>query len=146
MEQLRRLEAQDHPVAEEVLQAKQAVLFDGIEEYYARLYDEAYGEDPKTLEAEMMAIRIGETALITFPGEAFVDIALDIRQLSGFATTLFLGLSNDYIGYIPNEGASASEGYEVVAARVDASASGLLTDAAVDLLRYLEGEALSVVP
>lgn len=138
MKHLRRLESQGNSANEEMLQAKQAVLFDSIEAYYARLYDEADGNDPKMLEVEMTAIRIGQTTLITFPGEAFVDIALDIRKRSGFPTTLFLGLSNDYIGYIPNAGASASEGYEVVAARVDASASKLLTDAAMDLLRNLE--------
>jgi len=138
MEQLRRLESQGKSANEEMLQARQAVLFDSIEEYYARLYDEAPGNDPKTLEVEMTAIRIGQTAFITFPGEAFVDIALDIRKRSGFPATLFLGLSNDYIGYIPKAGANASEGYEVVAARVDAPASGLLTDTAIELLRNLE--------
>jgi hypothetical protein len=136
-EQLRSLEALGSSANEEVIQVKQALLFNSIEEYYARLYDEAAGDDPKTLDVEITAIKIGQTALITFPGEAFVDIALNIRRRSAFPTALFLGLSNDYIGYIPNAEASASEGYEVVAARVDTPAAGLLTDAAMDLLQNL---------
>lgn len=49
-------------------------------------------------------------------------------------------VSSRPLGYIPKAGSSASGGYEVVAARVEASASELLTDAAVNLLRDLEGE------
>jgi hypothetical protein len=64
----------------------------------------------------------------------FVRIALKIRSDSPFAKTMFLGLTNNYIGYVPDEDAAASQGYEVVASRVPWQAGELLQETAVRLL------------
>ncbi len=119
------------------LEARQCSLYSRIEEYYAGLYEAQPGPEPKTLPAELIAIRIGDTAMISFPGEVFIEIALEIRRRSPFPTTMFLGLANDYIGYIPTADATASAGYEVVAARVAAEAAAILTDGCVELLHEL---------
>jgi hypothetical protein len=47
-------------------------------------------------------------------GEVFVAIALEIRRRSSFPITMFFGLANNYIGYIPRLG-DKGEGYEIVA-------------------------------
>jgi len=114
---------------------KQESLFSRIEEYYALLSDGL--PEPRLLEAELTALRIGDTALLSLPGEVFVGISLSIRNRSPFARTMFLGLANDYIGYVPTKEASASLGYEVVASRVTPEADAVLTDAAVGLLERL---------
>jgi hypothetical protein len=120
----------------EVILAKQKSLFSRIEEYYATLADGV--PEPKLLEAELTAIRIGQTAILSLPGEVFVAIALAIRELSPFPKTLFAGLTNDYIGYVPSADANASLGYEVVASRVTSAAAAVLTESAVALLDRLK--------
>lgn len=119
----------------ELLRARQRSLYCRIEEYYASLYENADGPEPKVLPAELMCVRIGDTALLSFPGEVFVSIALDIRARSPFPRTMFLGLANDYIGYIPTADANAGAGYEVVASRLAPEAAGILSAAAGDLLQ-----------
>jgi hypothetical protein len=123
------------------LQRKQAALFSRIEEYYASLYEESQ-EEPKVLPLEFTAIGIGDTVLLSLPGEVFVQIALNIRSASPFAKTMFLGLTNDYAGYIPTADASAASGYEVIASRVPGAASRQLTEEAVALLRVTRQRSL----
>jgi hypothetical protein len=127
------------PLAEQ-LPTRQRSLFARMEEYYAILYEAESGESPKTLNTELTAIRLGETSLVTLPGEIFVAVALGIRERSPMARTMFLGLANDYIGYLPSEGAVVSAGYEVVASRVTADAWRTLQDAALDVLHRLKAE------
>jgi neutral ceramidase len=121
----------------EMLVARQRYLFARIEEYYAKLYEESTAPEPKHLDVEVSAIRLGETVLLTLPGEVFVRIALNIREASPFPNTLFLGLTNDYIGYVPDEYATASSGYEVIASRVPWEAGALVQEAAANLLEQL---------
>jgi hypothetical protein len=120
----------------ELILARQRSLFSRIEEYYASLSESL--AEPKLLEAELTAIRIGDTVLLSLPGEVFVAISLAIRQRSPFKRTMFAGLANDYIGYIPTAEATTSLGYEVVASRVSPGAAEVLTDSAVELLRSLK--------
>ena len=122
---------------DELLVARQRTLFSRIDEYYAALYESANGPEPKTLPFEMTAVRIGNTALLSFPGEVFVEIALAIRQQVHFKRIMFLGLANDYNGYFPTAESDASAGYEVVASRVTPGAAPLLMDGSVDLVNSL---------
>jgi hypothetical protein len=121
---------------EGVLAARKKSLFSRIEEYYALLYEEAAGEPPKALSAELTAIRIGGTAILSLPGEVFVAIGLEIR--ARFPRTLLFGLANDYIGYVPTADANAAAGYEVVASRVTPAAHGALVETAMELLDSLK--------
>jgi len=120
-----------------VLEARREGLFSRIEEYYALLYKNADGHEPKALTAEVNVVQIGSTAIVTFPGEVFVAIALEIRRHSPFARTMFFGLANDYIGYLPTADANADAGYEVVASRVGPAAAGILERQTGQLLRSL---------
>lgn len=124
----------------ELVAVKQRSLFARIEEYYAMLYESSPAPEPKHLPAEMSVITLGRTALITLPGEVFVRIALGIRAASPFANTLFLGLTNDYIGYVPDEFAAASSGYEVIASRVPWQAGMAMQRAATGMLETLHAE------
>jgi neutral ceramidase len=121
----------------ELLRARQQSLYRRIEEYYAESYECADGSDPKTLAAEMTAIRIGTTAIVSLPGEVFVAIALEIRRRSPFPHTMLLGLANGYMGYLPTADADAQIGYEVVASRVTPASAGIFQDGAIGLLNSL---------
>ena len=135
-EAMRELEKSGH-VDERVLLARQRSLYCRIEEYYAVLYEEIAGDEPKVLPVELTAVRIGRTALLSFPGELFVSPGLEIRARSAFPRTLFLGLANGYIGYVPTSESNETAGYEVVASRVAPAASGVLVEAALRLLSSL---------
>jgi hypothetical protein len=110
-------------------------LFARIEEYYANLYEKEQGGLSGGLQIELSVLRIGNTAVVSWPGEASVEIATSVRLKSLFERTMFLGLANDYIGYIPTAEQAALLGYEVVASRVKPEASKVLESAAIALLR-----------
>lgn len=131
---LRDLEAMDPPAKEQpifpaFLRAKQKYLFARIEEYYARLYAESHYPEPKQLPVEVIVLRIGNLGIVSLPGEIFVQLALNVRARSPLQQTLFFGLTNDYIGYLPDMKADPQAGYEVVAARVPGEAMEILESA-----------------
>jgi len=135
-EALKQISSED--AGTEMLRTRQRYLFARIEEYYARLYEESAGPEPKTLPVTLSVIRLGNAAFVTLPGEVFVRIALGIRDASPFPRTMFLGLTNDYIGYVPDHEATSASGYEVIASRVPASAGDMLREAAAKLLQTLQ--------
>ncbi len=51
------------------------------------------------VEVEVMAVRIGEFVLVTFPGEPTVQIGLNIKQASSHDHTFVAGYTNGYIYY-----------------------------------------------
>lgn len=120
------------------LTLRQRALFARIEEYYAMLYEASPAAEPRTLPVEFTAILLGQTLLLTLPGEIFIRVALAIRERSPFPRTLFLGLTNNYIGYLPDDEASASSGYEVIASRVPAAAGRILQHEARKLFAQLQ--------
>jgi len=61
---------------------------------------------------EVMAIRIGDLAIVGLPGENFAESGLAIKAASPLAATLVVGLANDSIGYLPTQPAFAQGGYE----------------------------------
>lgn len=64
-------------------------------------------------ETVINAIRIGDTLIMTFPGEVFFEFALELLQASPVPNTMVFGLTDDYVGYIPTENAFSEGGYEV---------------------------------
>ena len=61
---------------------------------------------------ELMAIRIGEVAIVGIPGELFGRLGLSLRRRSPFRHTIIIGLANDEIGYLPDRRAYADGGYQ----------------------------------
>src|SRR6185295_19412212 len=87
------------------------------------------------LEVEVQVVSFGQQlALVSLPGEVFVELGLSIKQASPFTYTLIAELANGSIGYIPNKPAYLEGNYEVVSARCAAGAGELLVTAAVKLL------------
>ena len=54
-----------------------------------------------TIEVEMMCLRVGESVLVTFPGELSVEIGLNIKKKSPHKFTFVAGVTNGYIYYTP---------------------------------------------
>jgi hypothetical protein len=96
----------------------------------ARFY---YGKS--FIEWEMQCIRIGPIALLSVPGEPFIETAQRIAAASPFEHTLFSGYSNGGFGYVPTREACTEGGYEVEASPFSPDAADLLATAGIQLLR-----------
>jgi hypothetical protein len=55
----------------------------------------------KPLEVEVLALRVGDFVLVTFPGELTVEIGLNVKKTSPHPTTFVAGYTNGYIYYTP---------------------------------------------
>jgi hypothetical protein len=83
-----------------------------LPQIYARetvILSESY---PATVRTVVQAMRIGSLAIATFPGEAFVELGMEVKSKSPFKPTMLIELANDYRGYIPTVEAFEMGGYE----------------------------------
>ncbi|MCX7425741.1 MAG: neutral/alkaline non-lysosomal ceramidase N-terminal domain-containing protein [Planctomycetia bacterium] len=92
-----------------------------------------------TLPLEVQVVRLGDdVALVTLPGEPFVDLGLAIKKRSPFKTTIVVELANDEFGYIPTAKAFAEGSYETVNSRVVTGGGEMMVEATVRLLGQLK--------
>jgi hypothetical protein len=91
------------------------------------------------IDVEQTALSVGDTALVSFPGELFTEIGLGIRAASPFKRTYIVGLANGCIGYVPTRRAIAQGGYEVDTRQLDDSAAEVIEEMSLALLRELSG-------
>lgn len=91
------------------------------------------------LDLEVHAIRLGaDAAIVTLPGEVFVELGLAIKKASPFRTTFIIELANtEETSYIPKREAYPLGGYEVVNSTLAQGGGELLRDAAIRLLEDL---------
>lgn len=98
----------------------------------ARLF---HGKDK--IEWQLQGIRIGAVALLSIPGEPFVEISQRIVAGSPFAHTLFSGYSNGGFGYLPIGSAYDEGGHEVDASPFSAEAAGVVVKESLRMLKDL---------
>ena len=109
---------------------------------YAReavLLDRDY---PPSVRTPVQALRIGGLGIATFPGEAFVELGLEVKARSPFKTTFLIELANDYRGYIPTVAGHELGGYETWRAKssyLEKEAAPKLVAAALRRLGALAG-------
>ena len=115
-------------------------LYASIRNFYAA---EAQALPDGRIPTEIQGIRLGSALLVGVPGELFVEIALRIKAATDHPLFI-MGITNGYMGYLPNRDAYRAGGYEVVSAKVTEAAEDLLVAAIRDLDRRLFSEAASV--
>jgi hypothetical protein len=77
-----------------------------------------------------------ELAIVSLPGEVFVELGLAIKRNSPFRTTLLLELSNQVeTAYVPPRSAYVVGSYEVVNSTTQPGSGELLVEAALKLLQ-----------
>jgi hypothetical protein len=103
-------------------------------EYSLKRLERNLKDGQREYRAELQVIRVGDAAFVSFPGEFFVEVGLEVKKRSGFATTFCLGLANDNLGYFPISEAYAEGGYEVSVARFGPRSATSWQDAAARLL------------
>ena len=76
------------------------------------LSDYAREGTPPLVRLPIRFVRINDTAIWSAPVEMFCEIALDVREHSPFAQTMYFGYTNGWLGYLPTARAFAEGGYE----------------------------------
>lgn len=97
---------------------------------------------PTHIWAEVTAFRIGPALFVTFPGEAFVEFGILLRQRFAGTPLFVLGYTGGAVGYVPTPEAMGRGGYEVddsyrfygLPAPYSAEAYGIAYDTAVRVL------------
>ena len=93
----------------------------------------------RTVEVEVVGLRVGDFVLLTFPGELTVQIGLNLKQASPHEQTFIAGYTNGYIYYAP----TSEQLQNVGNAQEDSDCilapewQGLFEEHAVGLLRQL---------
>lgn len=128
------------PVAEELARAHGILsnpeqLINGnlrpVEAIYARETLQLR-EYPETVPVRLQAYRLGDLCILTTPCETFVEIGLELKQLSPFPTTMVIELANGYNGYLPTPQQHGWGGYETWRAKssyLEVEASVKMVDA-----------------
>lgn len=94
--------------------------------------------EPWILPVEVHAFRVSaDTAIVTMPGELFVELGLDLKERSPFQHTLVIELANAHIAYVPTEEGFRHGDYEAVNSRLAPGGGEAMVDAAVDMLEAL---------
>lgn len=94
-------------------------------------------EEP-VMAMEVQVFRLGDdVAIVTLPGEVFVEFGLQIKAASPFATTLVIELANDAPGYIPTKKAFVEGGYETVNSRIAPGGGEKMAEVAITMLQEL---------
>lgn len=86
---------------------------------------------------KLQGIRIGTTALLSIPGEPFIEIAQAISSGSPFRDTLFSGYSNGGFGYLPVRSAYPEGGYEIDTTPFSPDAADVVVQESLRLLQSL---------
>ncbi|MDR7543420.1 MAG: hypothetical protein QN120_04125 [Armatimonadota bacterium] len=96
--------------------------------------------DAQTEAAEVLALAIGDVALVALPGEFFAESGLRLRAQSPFPCTIPVGYAGGGIGYVPPAAAFEEGGYETRLtpwSRVAPDAEARILSAAIDILHAL---------
>lgn len=119
-------------------EVKKISMIDGIsDEIYAEQIISLSKIDRKSLTSEMQVITLGDVALVSIPGELFVEYGLEIKEKSKFPHTFIVDIANDYVGYIPTLKAFKEGGYEVrlcCGSKLASIAGEMITKTALEML------------
>lgn len=110
------------------------------ERAFARRNLERIHEVPEEASTWVQALRVGDLALVTAPGELLVELGLEIKARSPFGQTMVLELANDSVGYLPGRKAFEEGGYEAEASVFRPGVGEQIVKTAVGLLDRLYSE------
>jgi len=88
----------------------------------------------KTIRIIQQAVRIGDTAFVTFPCEVFTEIGLKVKQQSPLDNTFVLGVAGAMGGYLPTAEEFKEEGYAALISPFSPRAEQGLIDSSLELI------------
>ncbi len=137
---VRKPNAQELQRARDILAKNQDKVLRDRDAIYAResvLIDKYPDKVPLIIQA----FRIGDLAISAIPCEVFVEIGLEIKEKSPFASNFTISLANGYNGYLPTPKHHSWGGYETWRARssyLEVQASEKITGTLFPLLNDLK--------
>ena len=115
-----------------------AAVADGVgDDFKAAFYRELHDAGLRDLPVTQMCLALGDSALLTFPGELYTEIGQYIKAHSPFQRTFIIGLANGYVGYVPTRKAIGEGGYAEDTRHVDETAEQLVVERSLALLQHL---------
>jgi hypothetical protein len=115
----------------------------GAEDILSYIILEEKGIKPELLvdevPLEVSVIGIDDTAIVAFPGEAFVEIGLEIKKRSPFEKTFVMELSNGVApGYAYTRESLKEGGYETDTSMLAPEYADTLVETALELLNKVK--------
>ncbi len=98
-----------------------------------------YGTEnrPVSRSLEQQAIRIGDAAFVTFPGELFSDIGLEIKKGSPVPKTFVIGVTCGPGGYLPSAKEFHDADYEIDGSPYSPKTERVCIDSSLQLIRQV---------
>lgn len=87
--------------------------------------------------AEISGLKIGDFVLISFPGDIFSQIGLNIKNASPYPHTFVTGYTNGNVGYAPDRDAYKGAAYEVSLSGLDPAWQKIFEEKALEIIRKL---------
>ncbi len=93
----------------------------------------------KEFDLDIQAVRLSDDfAIITLPGEIFVDLGLAIKKASPFKHTMVIELSQTSVSYVPTKKAFIEGSYETVNSFLAPGGGEKMVETALELLNQLK--------
>jgi len=89
------------------------------------------------IKTEIQAMKIGNFVLVTFPGEVFSQVGLNIKNQSPYKYTFVSGYSNGSVGYSPTVDAYDGEAYEVSGSHLAPEWQKIYEEKALEIINKL---------
>jgi neutral ceramidase len=93
---------------------------------------------PQTIPIFQQAVRIGDTAIVTFPCEVFSEIGLKVKQQSPVKKTFVVGLAGAMDGYLPTADEFKEEGYAALISPFSPKAEQALINSSLDMIGMVQ--------
>jgi len=110
-----------------------------LEKAWPQYYD-AWKAEPAELEATVQCLRMGDTAFVTLPGEAFTALGLEIKRYSPAARTFVAAYANAWVGYIPPLEQAERGGYgewPLMSRHLIPEAATMMTNTIIEMLHEM---------
>jgi len=125
-------------------------LADGVgDDYKALLFSRLRAVQDRPIPVMQAGFAVGRPgdeaswgAFVSFPGEMFTEIGMEIKSKSPFEHTFIIGLANGQIGYLPTRKAIAEGGYAVSTRQTGDEAAEMVIDHSLVLLHDLHKRAV----
>ena len=89
------------------------------------------------VKAEIMGLKVGDFILITFSGEVFAQIGLNIKKSSAYENTYVAGYTNGSVGYSPTPDAYNGDAYEVSLSKLAPEWQKIFEEKALEIIKKL---------
>jgi len=99
-----------------------------------RFHDRKQTQSIETVSATLTRVDIGESCLLTLPGEPFVRHGFAIKDAAAADPLVLAGYANGHLGYLPTTDDFGRSGYEVQTCRLAPAAIERIRDAATGLV------------